>query len=444
MSFLSTRSAKGLVREGIFDAVKIGATENYLSAFGIFLGGTPLQIGTLATLPPLVGAIVQSIGSRINESVRSRRSVVVRLMRLQALMLVPIAVIPFLFGFGSSAVFALIAAVILYQVTIGLLAPIWNSLVGDILPPLSRGEFFGLRSRWIAIITFSAVIVAGQTIHAFAKFGLEVWGFVIVFLVSCFARLFSAQSFKCVDDLPGHVPEGAKFTFWQFISRARYSNFVKFVFFVSSMNFAASLSGAYIGMYMLRDLQFSYSSYTVALGAAVLSQFIVMQAWGSLSDRFGNRTILKVCGTMIAFNPFLWLVSSNLLYVIFLQFYAGIFWAGFNLCAANFVFDAVTPPKRARCIAYQGIINGCLVFLGSIGAGMIIKIVPSAWLDSFGLWVPSSQFLTLFWLSAILRLAVMSFLFPSFREVREVEVMPKHHLVPRIILRLAKKSRFLR
>jgi MFS family permease len=432
VTFLSTRSSKSLVREGLLDAAKMGATETYLGAFGVFLGGAPLQIGALATLPPLVGAVVQSIGMRLSERSPSRRSIVASLMRLQSLLLLPIASIPFLFDSGSKAVTALIGVVVLYHITIGLIAPIWSSLVGDLLPPLSRGEFFGFRNKWMSIVTFSAVVLAGQTIHWFNEFGLEAWGFIIVFLLSAVARWFSASAFRGVDDVSLHVPDESKFTFWQFIARARYSNFVKFVLFVSCMNFSASISGPYFAMYMLKDLSLSYADYTMVVAAAVLAQFVVMRSWGAMSDQFGNRTILKACGTLVAFNPVLWLVSSNFWYVLFIQFYSGIFWAGFTLAAANFVFDAVTPPKRARCVAYQAIINGLLVFSGSCVGGWIVHLVPQEWVTHLGLWVPHSKFLALFVISGILRIGVMLFLFPAFKEVRQVESIRSHQLLIRV------------
>jgi MFS family permease len=410
----------------------MGASETYLGAFGVFLGGAPLQIGALATLPPLVGAIVQALGMRLCEHTKSRRSIVSSLMRLQALLLLPIASIPFLFDSGSWAVNALITVVVIYHITIGLIAPIWSSLVGDILPPLSRGEFFGLRNKWMAIVTFSAVVVAGQTIHWFNKVGFEAWGFALVFVLSAFARWRSASVFRGVDDVSLHVPDELKFTFWQFIARARYSNFVKFVFFVSCMNFAASISGPYFAMYMLKDLALSYADYTMVVAMAVLAQFVVMRSWGAMSDQFGNRTILKVCGTLVAFNPMLWLISSNFWYVLCIQFYSGVFWAGFTLAAANFVFDAVTPPKRARCVAYQAIINGFLVFGGSCVGGWVVHLVPQTWVDHLGVWVPHSKFLALFVLSGILRVVVMIFLFPAFKEVRQVESIRSHQLLIRV------------
>lgn len=432
MSFLTSRSSKSLVREGLLDAAKMGATETYLGAFGVFLGGVPLQIGALATLPPLIGAILQAVGMRLSERAKSRRTVVARLMQLQALLLLPIALIPFLFDSGGKAVTALIGVVVLYHITIGLIAPIWNSLVGDLLPPLSRGEFFGFRNKWMAIVTFSAVILAGQTIHWCSEFGFEAWGFVLVFLFSAAARTFSAKAFRGVDDVALHVPDESKFTFWQFIGRAKYSNFVKFVFFVSCMNFSASISGPYFAMYMLQDLSLSYSDYTFVVAAAVLAQFVVMRSWGMMSDQFGNRTILKVCGTLVAFNPVLWLISSNFWYVVFIQFYSGIFWAGFTLAAANFVFDAVTPPKRARCVAYQSIVNGTLVFSGSFVGGWIVHMVPMSWVEHLGVWVPHSKFLALFALSGLMRMCVMLFLFPAFKEVRQVESIRSHQLLIRV------------
>ncbi len=432
MSFLSTRTSKSLVREGVLDAAKMGASETYLGAFGVFLGGAPFQIGALATLPPLIGSIVQSVGMRMSERASSRRDMVANLMRLQALLLLPVAAIPFLFDLGHEAVTALIGVVVLYQMTVGLIAPVWNSLVGDLLPPLSRGEFFGFRNKWMAIVTFSAVVLAGQTVHWFSEFGLARWGFSIIFLFSALSRFLSARAFQGVDDLSLHVPDDSKFTFWQFVARAKYSNFVKFVFFISCMNFAASISGPYFAMYMLQDLNLSYAHFTVVVAAAVLAQFVVMRSWGAMSDQFGNRTILKVCGTLVTINPVLWLISSNFWFVVFVQFYSGVFWAGFTLAAANFVFDAVTPPKRARCVAYQAIINGFLVFLGSSVGGWVVHLVPMSWVEHLGIWVPHSKFLALFVLSGILRAGVMLFLFPSFKEVRQVESIRGHQLLIRV------------
>lgn len=433
MTFLTTRTSKVIVKEGSLDAVKIGAAETYFGAFGVFLGGTPLQIGALATVPPLIGAMAQTVGMRLAERVASRRDVIVRCIRAQSILCLLFGLVSFLGGAGWWPLWVLTALISLYHVTIGLIAPLWNSLIGDLVPPTSRGEFFGYRNKWMAIVTFAGVVAAGEAIHFFAGQGYGAIGYACIFALAALSRLLSGIFMKAVPDPAIHVPDGSKFSFWQFIVRARQSNFVRFVLFVSAMNFATAVSGPYFAMYMLNDLQFSYREYMVVVAAVVLVQFAVMRSWGALSDQFGNRQIMRVCGTLVSVNPLLWLLSSNFWWVVFIQLYSGLFWAGFNLAAANFVFDAVTAPKRARCFAYQSIVNGTLVFLGSSIGGYLAGNVSRAANAPFALLVAESSFLVLFVASGVLRVLVMVFLFPTFSEVRKVQRVRGYQLLVRVV-----------
>jgi MFS family permease len=433
VSFVSSKTSKDIVKEGSLDAVKIGAAETYFGAFGVFLGGTPLQIGALATVPPLVGAMAQTIGMRLAERVSSRRNAIVRCIQIQSLLCLTFGIVPFQFGSGWWSLWALVALVAIYHSTNGLISPLWNSLIGDLVPPTSRGEFFGHRNKWMAIVTFAGVVVAGEAVHLLAGKGYGAVGYACIFALAALSRMISGRYMKAVPDAAIHVPEDSKFSFWQFIIRARQSNFVRFVLFVSAMNFATSVSGPYFAMYMLKDLAFSYREYMVIVAAVVIVQFVVMRSWGALSDQFGSRQILRVCGTLVSINPLLWLVSSNFWWVVFIQLYSGLFWAGFNLAAANFVFDAVTAPKRARCFAYQSIVNGTLVFLGSAIGGYVASHVSPAINEHFAIFVAQSSFLILFAASGVLRILVMLVLFPTFSEVRKVQRVRGYQLLVRVV-----------
>jgi MFS family permease len=424
---------KNLVVEGTLDAVKIGFGETYLSAFGIFLGGTPFQVGVLSTLPSLVGAVFQPLGMQLAERVASRRDFIAHLIRAQGLLWVPIACLPFMIGRGAGAVTLLLALVVLYQLTVGSLSPLWNSLVGDVIPPATRGAFFGYRNRWIAVASFIGVVSAGFCVHQGRIGGLEALAFTVIFIVAGVSRFISARYVARVSDPTLTVPEDSKFTFWQFIRRTRRSNFVKFVLFVSCMNFSASVSGPYFAMYMLRDLHLSYLEYTGIICMAVVAQFVVMRSWGSLTDHFGNRRILSLCAWFVAFNPLFWLISSNYLFILVAQFYSGFFWSGFNLAAANFVFDAVSPEKRARCIAYQGIINGVLVFLGALVGGALCTHINPYWGMELGVWTPPSVFAGVFLASGLLRLTTVITLLGRFKEVRPVVGIKGHQLLIRVV-----------
>ncbi len=96
-----------------------------------------------------------------------------------------------------------------------------------------------------------------------------------------------------------------------------------------------------------------------------------------------------------------------------IQIFSGFFWAGFNISVSNFIYDAVTPAKRSRCIAYFNVVNGTSIFLGAVLGGKLALILPA---------FNGYKLLTLFLVSGILRIipAGLSFI---IKEVRPVHKM---------------------
>lgn len=421
------------MREGALDAVKLGLAETYMSAFAIFLGATALQLGALATIPPLLGSFAQIIGMRLAEGSRSRKQTIVRCIQIQAFICFLFSLITAGRALPFSPVYVLMVLFALYHTTIGIIAPIWNSLIGDMVPADVRGRFLGARNAWVSGVTLLTVLLGGEIIHLFDKAASTAQGYGIIFAIASVARFISSIAFRGVIDFAAIRSNDAAFSFWQFLTKAKGSNFTRFVLFVGAMNFANAVSGPYFAMYMLKELQFSYSDYTVVVGSVVLTQSIVVRSWGTLADQYGNRKILRLCGVMVCINPLLWLLSSEFWSIVCIQIYSGLFWSGFNLSVANFVFDAVTPPKRARCFAYQALINGALVCVGSLGGGLLIKYIPVESSSALAVLVDPSKFLWLFVVSACLRIASMTALFPLFTEVRRVQRIRSHRLLVRVL-----------
>jgi len=93
----------------------------------------------------------------------------------------------------------------------------------------------------------------------------------------------------------------------------------------------------------------------------------------------------------------------------FVQMFAGFAWSGLVLCASNFIYDAVTPPKRVRCISYFNVINGTALFLGATAGGFLASRLPA---------MQGYSLLSLFALSGLCRLFFYLILFRRFQEVR--------------------------
>jgi MFS family permease len=339
---------------------------------------------------------------------------------------------PFLFGQGSMSVISLLALMIIYQGANGSVVPVWNSLIGDLVPAGIRGRFFGDRNSLTGISSFIYLILAGVILHLFKKGGMAATGFLIIFSAAFLARLNSVRWLSKYEDPEFHLAPDQAFTFRQFLRRSPYSNFAKFVFFVGAINFGTAFSAPYFALYMLRDLGFSYVQFTVVVGMSMVTQFLTFRYWGVLSDRFGNKKILNLCGWGVGLVPILWLVSPAMLYLMVIQIYGGLVWSGFSLAVANFIFDAVTPPKRARCVAYNGLVNGVFVLAGSLLGGYAAGHLPRSFSLGSWTWEPPFMLTVIFLISGLMRLVAAGIFLPKFKEVRSVEPIRNRDLLFRV------------
>jgi MFS family permease len=426
------RSLHASLRDGVSHAIMLGCGETFLGPFAVFLRATTIQIGLLATLPQFFGAIIQWGAALAIDRLHDRRRLVALTAAVQALVWVPVALLVFWPGQGTTAAANLVGLATVYHGATGVITPVWNSLIGDLVPAEIRGRFFGHRNRLTGISTFIALLAAGGVLHFFQQTGIEKIGFPVIFLVALATRLNSVKWLQRYDNPEFRILPEAFFTFRQFLRRAPKSNFAQFVFFVGAINFAVAFSSPYFALYMLRDLKFSYLQFTAVTSVATITQFLTFRYWGELCDRFGNKKILNLCGLGISIVPMLWLCSANIYFLMLIQVYGGFVWAGFSLASANFLFDAVSPPKRARCVAYRGLVNGVCVLAGSLLGGFVAIRLPHVF--SFGpwTWTPPFTLPLIFFLSGVLRLVAAGFFLRKFREVRPVEPIRHRELIYRV------------
>jgi len=98
-------------------------------------------------------------------------------------------------------------------------------------------------------------------------------------------------------------------------------------------------------------------------------------------------------------------------------------WAGFNLSSSNFIFDAVKPENRIRCIAYYKFFEGIAIFAGALLGGFLISHIPA--------WIVISSITLVFLVSGILRLIASLALLPTLHEARLIELGIGHSFFKR-------------
>ncbi|NMC64406.1 MAG: MFS transporter [SAR324 cluster bacterium] len=417
---LDDQSLKASVEECAYASLMVGSGENFLAPYAIFLKATNFQLGLLSSLPLLLGAISQLIGVWLSELSPSRLKIILRCVLVQSLVWLPISVLYFFAGQSPQAVWLLILLYGAYFISGNLAAPAWSSLIGDLSPADIRGRFFGLRNEKSSIVMLLTLIGAGALLEVFTWLGYRGFGFLLLFFCAFAGRMVSLHYLSLHRD-PHYIVEAhAKFSYYKFLKRSFKSNFARFVYFVSAISFSVMIAGPFFAPYMLNVLGFSYFTYSLMTVTTLATMFLTARYWGKLADKYGNKSILRLCAIGVTINPLLYLVWSSVVGCLFISAFAGIVWAGYNLAVSNFLFDAVTPPKRSRCVAYQAITNAVFLFAGSLFGAWLLNVLPSWFPFHHGIWTPDSAYLQIFFISVIFRAVACYFLLSTFREVREV------------------------
>jgi len=402
----------------------------YITPFANAIGVSNKYIGLLTSVPSLLGNFSQLYAPRLMEKT-SRKKIVFTGVLLQSIMwlaLIALGIFYFFYGLNKETTSILLVAIYSILIIFGAFpASVWSSWMKDLVHPGVRGTYFGRRNKIAGTIALACMFSAGFILDYFKHTKIFI-AFIILFSLAFLGRLISSFYFLKQYEPKIKLEKGYYFSFKQFIKRAPFNNFGKFSIMLALINFATAIASPFFAIYLLDSLQFNtitygYIFFTLVTIAAPITSLLFMTPWGRLSDRYGTIKIMRICSHLIPIIPLFWILSSFLvgkismsllvLYLIFGESLSGIVWAGFNLAAGNFIYDAVTRERMALCTAYHSILNGIGVFIGATLGG----IIASYDFRLLGL----TSLLFVFLISAVLRFAVIRVMIPKIKEVREVD-----------------------
>jgi MFS family permease len=281
--------------------------------------------------------------------------------------------------------------------------------MANLVPERRRGAFFSKRGRLVGLVTVVSAFLAGYILSVFQK--QHFIGFTVIFLLAMVSRYISCYFLSRMYEPPLEVKQEHYFSFGEFVRRLNGGNFGKYVAFHSFFNFAVFIASPFFPVFMLRDLGFSYITYTIVTTVVPLASILAVSYWGRRADSLGNWEIIRICSLIVSVLPAFWLLSRNVYFLMGIQILAGIFWAGFNLCSSNFIYDSVIPEKRTRCISYFNTFNGIAICAGNLLGGFLATHIPPL----FGY-----KLLALFAISSCLRIIVSIVLLRRVKEIRKI------------------------
>jgi len=420
---LKEKALKISIKEGSAYSFMDGFGLRYITPYALALGATNIHIGFLSSLPNLIGNISQLFALKIMSTV-SRKSIVMTRVFMQSFMwlaLIFIGMLYFVFGMKSIyAVSMLIGAYTLLVVFGAIAGPAWTSWMRDLVDH-NKGKYFGTRNRICGFIAIVAALAAGYLLDIFKNADKLFWGFALLFVVAFAGRFVSGVLFTKQYEPKFKFDNKMYFSFFDFARNMFYNNFGRFTVFASLIYFGTAIASPFFAVYMLNDLNFNYTLYTIVILMSSLASIVSMPAWGKFIDIYCSRKTLKITGLFIAFIPIWWLATPFMLgniwililYLIFAESFGGFMWAGFGLASTTFIYDAVTAQRTALCSAYFSLLNNIGVFAGALIGGFL----SSTQISIFGF----KHILLIFLLSGIMRLAMYLLMVSRFKEVRLVK-----------------------
>jgi MFS family permease len=414
------------LRDGACQAITQGSGEQYLSAFALLLQASPFQLSLLSALPQLIGTGAQLASVKLLQWFPDRKTLIFSGTVGQAFVWIPIVLLPLLFPqWGAWLVVGGAAA---YFACAHFTAPAWSSLVTDWIDQHERGAYFARRAQIIAGLSFFALCGAGWVLGHWQDSTAAWWGFVLIFALAGSARILSALALSPVQDLHPTAHREALQGFRSFFRQGATKDFRRFLLFSSLMHASVLIAGPFFVLYMLQDLHLSYLGYGGWLATGLLGQLLTLQAWGQFGDRLGNKALLSITGFTVPFLPMLYLVSTNLGFLLAVNFFGGVIWAGLALGLQNYVFDSVRPEDRAKAIALYSTVNAVGWSVGALLGGWLVEHLPLR-IEWGGVDLqPVSNLPFVFFLSGVFRLLVSSCLLGTFHEARQVARVSRQQL----------------
>ena len=361
----------------------------FLTGFAIHLGMNELLIGMLASLPFIATWFQLPTSFFIWRYGRRKRIVFLSSLfsRLTWVAILAVALLP-LPGHVSKPQIILVLLFFVY--TLASISQVsWLSWVSDLIPDSMRGSVFGTRNMLCSAAGMVTMLVFGKMLdrlNTFCFSGLPS-GFTVTFMCAVAFGAIAIFFLSRISEPEVRTSQYENQSFRDVVVLVLLDkNFRKFLTYAFLWSFSVHLAGPFLTLYFIRDLKLSYAFIAVLGTVSATFDLIGMRIWGVLSDRIKNKAVIQFSARFAVFIPLAWVMVRPGTYVlpIVLHVFAGVFWAGINLCTTNLLLRISGQENRAVYLSIFSIVGGLGAVLSPMLAGAFLRGISGLDLYLFG------------------------------------------------------------
>ncbi|MCC7083387.1 MAG: MFS transporter [Pirellulales bacterium] len=407
------RDLSAMLGEGFTYSLMVGLGEQYLAAFALAIGLGQVVAGLIASVPMLIGALLQLVSPLAIAKMKSYRRWVVLCAVAQAVGFVPLVIAAWAGRIPAALLFLIAGA---YWGTNMACGAAWNTWAATLVPLGERASFFSRRTRLTQGGLLVGFVAGGLTLQAGAEYEKSLIAFAFVFLAAAICRFISA-AFLFSQNEPS-PPDAAHRMVppREMLRRFRTGSGGRLLIYFVLMQAAAQISGPYFTPFMLKQLHFSYATYMMVVAAALVAKMAALPTLGRMAHRFGARRLLIFGGCTVIPMPVLWLASDGAAWLSGAQLLSGIVWAAYELATLLLFLEQLRDGERTSVLTTFNLAHAAATVGGAALGGLLLGQLGKT----------HTAYLTVFALSGIARLLTL----PLLRRATDLERWPDVRLAP--------------
>lgn len=348
---------------------------SFLIALALKFNASNFQIGLMAAIPTIAN-IFQLVAIYLVYKFANRRAIAVYSSFFSRLPLLLIAPLPFIFP--AHLVLNILIFLLFFHHFFGAISGTsWNSWMKDLVPEKMLGTYFSHRSRLIQILSVALSFICAYALD-FVKLRLpafETNTYSIMFLVGGLSGLYGVYVLSKTPE--PKIEPIKKNILHLFKNPLKTVNFRNLIIFNACWAFAINLAAPFFTVYLLKMLHLKLS-YIVAL--TILSQLtniLFIRIWGRYSDKYSNKTIIKICAPIYLSCILAWTFTTmpdkhmlTIPLLIVIHIFSGIAVSGINLAIGNIGIKLAPKKEAIVFLSIRSMINAFFGALAPIIGGL--------------------------------------------------------------------------
>lgn len=353
--------------DGTGYSVMVGVGETYFVLFVLALGAGEALAGLAATLPRVVGGVLQLLSPWAVGRIGSNRAWVVGCAFVQSLSFAPLVIGA---ASGWMPVWAAFVAIGVYWTSGLATGPAWNSWVTTLVPARVRAAYFARRWRPLQLGTLAG-LVAGGLILEFGDGDRHLWLFAVLFGVAGLMRFGSTFCLAAQSEpaRPARLVQGGLGSMVRDAARGPGG---RLLLFMLCVQVSVQVSGPYFAPFMKRDLAMGYGEFMVLISTAYVAKSVSVPLTGRIIRRVGPYAVLWAGGIGIIPTAGLWVVSHDFWFLLGVQVLAGLVWGCYEIATFLLLFETIPVERRIRVLTVFNLADSLMIVLGSLAGAQIL------------------------------------------------------------------------